>query len=89
MTTITIARDAGHIGRSSVSLIRWCGRPIFEKNAMNRKNVLCVAVRTCAEREEAERTAWPAPGVSEAQNQVRIVPVVSKDSKMLPLGGAR
>lgn len=37
------------------------------------KVILRGNVRTCAEREEAERAAWAAPGVSDVQNDIRIV----------------
>ena len=41
------------------------------------KVILRGNVRTWAEREEAERAAWAAPGVSNVQNDIRIVAVAA------------
>jgi osmotically-inducible protein OsmY len=41
------------------------------------KVILRGNVRTWTEREEAERAAWAAPGISEVQNDIRIVSVVA------------
>jgi len=41
------------------------------------KVILRGNVRTWAEREEAERAAWAAPGVSNVQNDIRIVSVLA------------
>lgn len=40
--------------------------------AHNHKVILRGTVRTWLEREEAERAAWAAPGVSDVQNDIRI-----------------
>jgi osmotically-inducible protein OsmY len=40
--------------------------------ATNGKIILRGSVKTWAEREEAERAAWAAPGVSDVQNDIRI-----------------
>ena len=41
------------------------------------KVILRGSVRTWAEREDAERAAWAAPGVSDVQNDIRIVSVAA------------
>jgi osmotically-inducible protein OsmY len=36
------------------------------------KVILCGCVKSCVEREEAERAAWAAPGVSDVANSIEI-----------------
>jgi osmotically-inducible protein OsmY len=45
--------------------------------ARNGKVILRGNVRTWAEREEAERAAWAAPGISDVQNDIRIASVAA------------
>jgi len=45
--------------------------------ARDGKVILRGSVRTWAEREEAERAAWAAPGISDVQNDIRIASVAA------------
>jgi len=45
--------------------------------AIEEKVILRGSVRTWAEREDAERAAWAAPGVSDVQNDIRIASVAA------------
>ena len=47
-------------------------RVVVESN--NGTVVLKGTVRSCAEREEAERAAWAAPGVTKVENRIVVSP---------------